>query len=170
MEKDTRLRKIVEIIESSSSPISASNLGKMLNVSRQLIVGDVALLRASGINIFATPRGYLLEKDRGNDYIATIACVHKEGQMQEELEIIIDEGGEVLDVIVSHPIYGDIKGNLHIATRYDIGVFLEKLEQNKASLLSTLSNGVHLHTIKCKDELMYNRIINKLKQAKLLYL
>ena len=40
-----------------------TTLAKEFDVSRQVIVQDVALLRANGKNIFSTNRGYLIQED-----------------------------------------------------------------------------------------------------------
>lgn len=169
MDKELRQAKVLEIIKKSESPISAGKIGKMLHVSRQLIVGDVALLRASGEQIFATPRGYLIEPSRKDEIIVQIACKHTSKDMEQELNIIVDEGGEVLDVIIEHPIYGELRGNLHLATRYDVRQFVESTIKENAPLLSDLSNGIHLHTIRCIDNEMVERIENHLRQAHILY-
>lgn len=169
MEKVERQQKILKLIQESSEPLSASKIGKLVNVSRQLVVGDVALLRASGQNIVATPRGYIMSKENPQDLIFKIACHHSFEKMEEELNIIIDEGGEVLNVIVEHPIYGELIGNLHLQSRRDIKNFINKINKSKASMLSALSNGIHLHTIKCKDEEMFQAILNQLNEKHILY-
>ena len=90
--------------------------------------------------------------------------------MEEELNTIIDEGGEVVDVIVEHPIYGELIGNLHLLSRRDVKNFISKVESANASMLSSLSNGIHLHTIKCKDEKTFQIILNQLNEKHLLYI
>ncbi len=107
MSKETRKNKVLKMISESTEPISASTIAKELNVSRQIIVGDVALLRAEGNDILATFRGYRLEHPETSFY-AKIACVHDYEMMETELQTIIDEGATVEDVIIEHPIYGDL--------------------------------------------------------------
>lgn len=169
MEKELRQAKVLELIRETKTPLSAGKLGKMLGVSRQLIVGDIALLRASGEKIFATPRGYLLEEAKEKGMTAQIACIHTRDEMEEELNIIVDEGGEVVDVIIEHPIYGELRGNLHLMTRHDVREFIDSCQAQEAPLLSNLSNGVHLHTIRIKDTETIERIEKHLRQAHLLY-
>ena len=41
----------------ASAPVSATTFAQRFSVSRQVIVGDIALLRAEGHSITATPRG-----------------------------------------------------------------------------------------------------------------
>ncbi|WP_041138137.1 transcription repressor NadR [Beduini massiliensis] len=169
MDKELRQAKVLELIRETKAPLSAGKLGKMLGVSRQLIVGDIALLRASGEKIFATPRGYLLEEVKEEGITAQIACIHTRDEMEEELNIIVDEGGEVVDVLIEHALYGELRGNLHLVTRHDVREFIESCQAQEAPLLSNLSNGVHLHTIRAKDIETLQRIETHLRQSHLLY-
>ena len=161
-----RKTKIIEIINKSEKPVSASKIAKELGVSRQIIVGDVALLRASGQEIIATPRGYILDTSSTNSY--TIAVKHNNEQLEEELNTIVDLGGKVEDVIVEHPLYGEIKGNLHIYSRYDVSKFMSKVEKNDAAPLSLLTNGVHLHTVTVPDQETLERIKEALDEKHIL--
>lgn len=162
MESSERRELIFEAISKSETPLSASALARQFHVSRQIIVGDVALLRASGKQIMATPRGYICDIET-TDIVRTIAVSHKVEELEDEIITIVDLGGQLLDVIVDHPIYGELVGNLHIASRYDAAQFFEKLEKHKAVPLSRLTNGLHLHTISCKDEACFKRIIQALE-------
>ena len=161
-----RKTRIMEIISSSDKPVSASKIAKELGVSRQIIVGDVALLRASGEDITATPRGYILDTNRSNHY--TIAVKHNNDQLEEELNTIVDLGGKVEDVIVEHPLYGEIKGNLHIYSRYDVSKFMSAVKDNDIAPLSLLTDGVHLHTITVPDEETLERIKEALDEKHIL--
>lgn len=169
MTSQERRDNIKKLLKETNEPISATSLAKTFSVSRQLIVGDVALMRAAGLKITATPRGYVLNShEEADEQNYTIACKHNNEKMGDELYIIVDNGGEILDVTVEHPIYGQIVGELQIASRYDVELFLEKLEEHKAQPLNKLTDGIHLHRIKCKDEETYNRIINELKKENIL--
>ncbi len=168
MQTVERREKIKQLIRESETPISATTLAKQCHVSRQIVVGDVALLRAAQENIIATPRGYLYQKEESkNRYV--VACMHDAQNTQEELNIIVDCGAEVENVIVSHPIYGELVGALHIQNRLDVQQFIERCKDSQAQNLSSISNGMHLHTIVCKDETQYETIVDKLKQAGYLY-
>ncbi len=169
MDKELRQAKVLELIKETRTPLSAGKLGKILGVSRQLIVGDIALLRASGEKIFATPRGYLIEEDKETGLTSQIACIHTSEDMEKELNIIVDEGGEVVDVVIEHALYGELRGNLHLTTRHEVRQFIDKCYRQQAPLLSNLSNGVHLHTIRSKDTETIERIEKSLKEAGLLY-
>ncbi len=164
MQSDDRRDKILSILKESKKPLTGSQLSKKLGVSRQIIVQDIALLRATGINIFATPQGYILPKEEDNKMIKVIACRHDQKNTKKELEIIVDNGGKVIDVIVEHPLYGEIKGMLMLDSRLDIEKFIKHYEKAGTKPLSILTGGVHLHTIEVSSEEYFNRIIHELNQ------
>lgn len=64
MEGKERREKILEMLETAEEPISGGELAKKLSVSRQVIVQDIALLRAVNKNILSTARGYLLYQQK----------------------------------------------------------------------------------------------------------
>ena len=150
MQAGSRRQHIIQVLRSSSGPVSAGRLASMFGVSRQIIVGDIALLRASGTDITATPRGYILT--RTNDgIIRRIPCRHRPEDMKQELRILVDNGCLVRDVIVEHPIYGQLVGQLDISSRHDVDEFISQVSQSDAAPLSDLTGGIHLHTIICPD-------------------
>jgi len=167
MEAASRRQAILDRLRSADRPVSASALAAGLNVSRQIIVGDIALLRAGGAEISATPRGYVLP--RATDGITrTIACRHTLVQTGQELDILVDNGCTVLDVIVEHPVYGQLTGQLQISSRYDVEQFLARIRDSDAAPLSMLTGGLHLHTLRCPNEDAYTRACAALKAASLL--
>ena len=106
-----RREKILQQLHGASAPISASALAAKLGVSRQIVVGDVALLRAGGAEIEATPRGYQFHPTPGG-YTGILACVHRTAdEMRTELYTVVDQGGVVVDVAVENPLYGELRGN-----------------------------------------------------------
>lgn len=178
MKAADRRQYIHEQLKAAAAPISAGTLANDLSVSRQIIVGDVALLRASGVAIVATPRGYILSPDiqnhsnmskaptaSGNILQIEVACKHNSEEMERELQIIVDNGGIVLDVIVEHPVYGQITGPLHLQNRYDIGQFMERINEAEAQPLSALTDGIHLHTIRAANKETLVRIQAELDKA-----
>ena len=167
MEAASRRQAILDRLRTADRPVSASALAAGLNVSRQIIVGDIALLRAGGAEISATPRGYVLP--RATDGITrTIACRHTLAQTGQELDILVDNGCTVLDVIVEHPVYGQLTGQLQISSRYDVEQFLARIRDSDAAPLSMLTGGLHLHTLCCPNEDAYTRACATLKAAGLL--
>ena len=167
MEAASRRQAILDRLRTADRPVSASALAAGLNVSRQIIVGDIALLRAGGAELSATPRGYVLP--RATDGITrTIACRHTLAQTGQELDILVDNGCTVLDVIVEHPVYGQLTGQLQISSRYDVEQFLARIRDSDAAPLSMLTGGLHLHTLCCPNEDAYTRACAALKAAGLL--
>ena len=167
MEAASRRQAILDRLRTADRPVSASALAAELNVSRQIIVGDIALLRAGGAEISATPRGYVLP--RATDGITrTIACRHTLAQTGQELDILVDNGCTVLYVIVEHPVYGQLTGQLQISSRYDVEQFLVRIHDSDAAPLSMLTGGLHLHTLCCPNEDAYTRACAALKAAGLL--
>ena len=161
MDAQERRTSIAHILDQATLPISAATLARQFGVSRQIIVGDIALLRAAGADISATPRGYVLTRPQGG-LRRTLACHHKSGQMRDELNAIVDQGCTVVDVIVDHPIYGQLTGPLNLSSRYEVGQFIERCREESAAPLSLLTEGVHLHTILCPDPGAYARVCNEL--------
>lgn len=146
---EARREAILARLAGAAGPVSAAVLAGELGVSRQIIVGDVALLRAAGQPITATPRGYISGRRPGVE--GTLACVHPPEGMGEELLAIVDQGCEVVDVIVEHPLYGQLTGELGLRSRYDVEQFLERCRHTDAHPLSLLTEGVHLHTVRGED-------------------
>lgn len=162
-----RRNLILQKIAESEEPLSAGALAKEFHISRQIIVGDVAILRAAGHEIVATPKGYLLESSQG--MMKEIAVIHSSSQISEELYLIVDLGGEVIDVIVEHPVYGQLSGKLHLSSRYDVDQYLMKMTIHQVKPLSTLTDGLHIHTIRAESEKVLQRIIKALQQHGFLY-
>lgn len=166
MDANERRKEILNILFHAENPIKGTDLAEKLGVSRQVIVQDIAILRARGESIIATPQGYIVPKE-GNSkkLIKTIVCTHQNDiELEEELQIIVDLGGKILDVIVEHPLYGEIKSQLQIGSRYDLNLFMENLKSTKAEPLSSLTGGVHLHTIEVESEETFKMIKERLKE------
>ncbi|WP_203635923.1 transcription repressor NadR, partial [Thermobrachium celere] len=148
----------------ASSPVKGGELSKLYNVSRQVIVQDIALLRAEGHDIIATPQGYILMTNN-NGYIRKIIAVkHDENQIEEELRTIVGLGGRIIDVTIEHKIYGEITGKLMLKSIYDVEMFINKLKDSNAKPLSNLTEGVHIHTIEVDSENDMERILKALKE------
>lgn len=160
--KDRRIN-ILKILLQEIDPQKGTKLANDFKVTRQVIVKDIALLRAEGYNIMATPDGYLLRKDSDEKVRRIIAVNHKESDIYEELEIVIKYGGVIEDVIVEHPLYGEIKGVLMIKTLNDLIKFMKKSNEIKAKPLSELTGGIHNHTIWAPSKEQMDEIVNELK-------
>ena len=164
-----RRESILNRLSGAETPVSASALAAQLGVSRQIVVGDVALLRAGGAQIDATPRGYQLHP-AAQGYTGILACVHSTAdQMREELYTVVDQGGIVVDVAVENPLYGELRGNLNLASRYDVDHFIQQAADTPECLLSRMTGGVHLHTLSCPTPEAFRRIEAALDAKGLLY-
>jgi hypothetical protein len=159
-----RRRRIIAWMRAHGAPVRGGELAKHLRVSRQCLVQDVAILRASGEEILATPQGYRLPKGSILSHRALLACKHVPERTEEELQILVDNGVKVLDVIVEHPIYGELRGALMIESRADVQDFLERVRSSHASLLSSLTRGVHLHTVEASRPGMIARAKTALRR------
>lgn len=168
MNANERRAQIEQILREANTPLSASALATQFGVSRQIVVGDVALLRAGGLNVLATPRGYVMEAQPLHTFEKQIACMHRDDRLAEEIYTIVDLGGAMLDVTVSHNVYGEITAPLHIFSRYDADLFLDKIKSSHAKPLCDLTDGVHLHRIRCLNEQIFLRITHVLAEKKLL--
>lgn len=167
MDAAARREQIRRTLSQASAPVSAASLARSLGVSRQVIVGDVALLRAGGVRISATPRGYLLgPEERG--ILRTVACRHTAGEMEAELTAVVDNGCTVLDVIVEHPVYGQLTGALRLSSRYDVRQFIARCGESAAPPLSLLTEGIHLHTLSCPSDEACRRVCEALRELNIL--
>lgn len=157
-----RRDEIVNILLENTTPIKGTEIAEKYNVTRQVIVRDIAILRAKGIDIMATPDGYII--NRNDKKIKKIIAVnHSESEMFDEMSIIVKYGGIIEDVIVEHPLYGEIKGMLMVKNLNELDKFINKYNSQKAHLLSVLTNGVHLHTIAADTNEDMEEIIRELK-------
>lgn len=155
-----RRERILKELKESNKPIKGHELSKKYNVSRQIIVQDIALLRARGEEILATPQGYIIPNShRKNKLIEKIVCKHwGYDEMEDELRTIVDLGGRIIDVIVDHPLYGEIKSPLQICSRLDLQEFMTNIRETNAEPLSSLTEGIHIHTIEVNDRGSFERI------------
>ncbi|MBP2027496.1 transcriptional regulator of NAD metabolism [Acetoanaerobium pronyense] len=165
MQTNLRRIEIEKRLKEAVKYISGSELAKEFDVSRQVIVQDIAILRAKGINIIATPQGYMISEENQNSYRKVIASKHgKLKELEEELNIIIDNGGKVLDVIVEHEVYGDIKVILNLSSRKEVKNLVKNLKKSTSKPLSQITDGIHFHTIEADSEEDMNDIIRNLKE------
>lgn len=150
MDPAARRNKIIEIIRSSSSPVSGTALAKALDVSRQVVVQDVALIRANGVDIVSTNRGYVVTSEVR--YQRIVKSSHTEDQIEEELFAIVDCGGYVENIIVNHRFYNRIEAPLDIHSRLDARDYIEAIKSGKSKSLSSATSGYHYHTISAASE------------------
>ena len=168
MDANTRREAIYSAIKKSSVPLKGSELAKQFGVSRQVIVQDVALLRAHGRDILATPEGYMLPGEK-RGCVRVVMCDHTGIEMmRRELYTVVDAGGVVEDVIVSHAVYGEMRAPLMLKSRRQVDRFAEHEGWKQAAPLSTLTGGVHLHTLSAPDEETMEEIVCALRESGLI--
>lgn len=168
IEGQKRREIILEELSKATKNVNATQLAEKFGVSRQIVVGDIALLRASGIDIVSNSRGYRLNKKSTGLLETKLAVKHRPDQVEEELRLIVENGGTVVDVIIEHELYGEIKGTVDIKNDDEVTAFLNKVEQEHATLLSSLTDGIHLHTIQYPNEETLVKIKQALSQAGIL--
>lgn len=166
MEGKHRREKLIAVLQQADAPVSGTDLAKHLGVSRQVIVQDIALLRAVDKNILSTNKGYVLYvPEPENDRVKrSFAVSHTKEQIQDELYTIVDYGGKVLDVVVEHDIYGQIMVDLILCNRLDVDEFVERIKISKSRPLKVLTDGEHWHTVEADSEKVLDKIEEKLKE------
>lgn len=157
-----RRKQILSLMRESSKPLSGSALGTATGVSRQVVVQDIALLRTEGHSILATARGYLLDEPR--HLTRSFKVYHTNERTEEELTMIVDLGGCILDVMVNHRIYGKMSAPLNIKNRRDVQVFMNNLKTGKSTPLLNVTSGYHFHQIAADSEEILDEIENALRE------
>ncbi|MGI6734384.1 MAG: transcription repressor NadR [Anaerovoracaceae bacterium] len=162
MKGDFRRQKIVKLLAESQEPLSGTALASYFNVSRQVIVQDITLLRAAGNKILSTYRGYVLQK--GDALNRVFKVRHDDNEIVDELYTIVDAGGKILDVFVNHEIYGELRAELMLSSRKDVDTFTAQLKAGKISPLKHLTDDYHYHTVAGDSEEILDFIEDQLKK------
>lgn len=157
-----RREQILKILKNSDKPVAGTELAKQLQVSRQVIVQDMALIRANGVEILSTNRGYVIDEERTASRVFKV--IHTDGQVEEELNLFVDLGGKVEDVFVFHKVYGVIKASMNIKSRRDVKNYMEGITTGKSTNLKNLTSDYHYHTITADDEQTLDMIQEELRQ------
>lgn len=163
MNSKERREEIKNTLNNALKPKKGQDLADKLGVTRQVIVKDIAILRASGANIIPTSEGYIMPRNKKNGVERIVALNHCREEIGDELSTIVKYGGIVKDVIVEHPLYGEIKATLMVKTLYDVQKFIQKIKENDAEPLLSLTRGIHLHTIETENEEDMDKITKDLK-------
>lgn len=161
-----RRNEILAQIKKSQVPVSGAKLAEMYDVSRQVIVQDIALIRAAGHEIISTNKGYILNMSPSVSRV--FKTNHTDEQVEEELCTIVDLGGEVVNVMVNHRVYGHIVADLHINSRRKVMEFVEDIKNGKSSPLKNITSNYHYHLVEADTEETLDLIEDALRQKKLL--
>ena len=163
----TRRKQLLKILSENSKPMPGGTLADMLGVSRQIIVQDIALLRANGTDILAANRGYMII-NKTAEASRILKMVHSDAETEAELTTIIDLGGKIKDVFIYHKFYGIVRADMNLRSRKDVADFIEKIRSGKSSLLKNATSGYHYHTILADDEETLDSIQAKLSDMGML--
>ena len=166
MNTSERRKEILKTLQSSDFPVAARELAAKFGVSRQVIVQDIALIRAAGYDILSTNRGYILQTP------ATVSRVfkvnHTDEQLEEELCSIVDMGGCVENVMINHRVYGHMEAELHINSRRKVMEFIGDIKSGKSSPLKNITSNYHYHKVSADSEETLDMIEEVLRQKEIL--
>ena len=165
IEREEREKRIIEILESSENLVSGTYLAELFDVSRQVIVQDIAILKARNIDIISTNRGYRL-LSKGIKKI--IKVKHDDSEIRNELNAIVDLGASIEDVFVVHKTYGEIRVKLDIKSRRDVDLLVENINSKLSKPLKNLTDNYHYHTIIVENENIFKEVKDKLKSLGIL--
>lgn len=150
MKSDERRKSIVNLLLSEKRAVSGSELSEKYDVSRQIIVKDISILKEQGLDIVATSAGYVI---RSSPFVERVFKVfHTTEQTEDELQAIVDLGGIVADVYVWHKAYGKMEAKLNISSRKQIAQFIENIRTGKSVELMHITGGYHYHTVRADSE------------------
>ena len=163
MTTSERRAKILKILQMSSQPVAGKEFAAKFGVSRQVIVQDMAVLRASTPGILSTTRGYSLQKE--------VLCPrefklwHPQEETSRELNLIVDCGGSVKNTSISHRVYGRVTVDMDIHSRQDVAEFIDNLKDSQSSVLSSATSGYHYHLVEAASEERLDLIEQRLREA-----
>lgn len=163
MTTSERRAKILKILQMSSQPVAGKEFASKFGVSRQVIVQDMAVLRASTPGILSTTRGYSLQKE--------LLCTrefklwHPQEETSRELNLIVDCGGSVKNTSISHRVYGRVTVDMDIHSRQDVAEFIDNLKDSQSSVLSSATSGYHYHLVEAASEERLDLIEQRLREA-----
>ena len=162
MNGQERRKLILKLLRESTAAVPGVQLAEKMNVSRQVIVSDVALLRAEGSDIISTNQGYVLTEKESVSRVFKV--IHTDEDVEKELNLIVDLGGKVNEVFVYHRVYGVVRGDMNIRSRLDVKKFIADLTSGKSSLLKNITSGYHYHTVSAESNEILDMIQSELKE------
>ena len=159
-----RREEILALLNQADAPIAAKDLAARFGVSRQVIVQDLAVIRASRPNIISTNRGYILQQQE-TGCLREFKVRHTPEQAEQELNLIVDYGGRVKNISISHRVYGRVTAEMDIRSRQDVNEFVQAINNSHSSVLSSATSGYHYHLIEASSQERLDLIGEQLKKA-----
>ena len=150
MKGKERRKEIAALIMSEQEPLSGAVLSERLGVSRQIIVQDIAMLRAEGYDILSTHQGYVITKGPFAERVFKLR--HTSEQTEDELRCIVALGGTVVNVFVWHKVYGKIEAGMNLFSERGIAQFMDGIKSGKSKELMHITEGYHYHTVRADSE------------------
>lgn len=164
MTGEIRREQILQMLKQQGTPLSGSALARQFHVSRQVIVQDIALMRAENHRILSTNKGYLYRTEEWKNTLPkrVFFVKHTTDQVFEEFLTVIELGGKILDVAVEHELYGQIRVDLLIESVQDAKEFASRLSACKDNPLKVLTDDCHYHTVAAPSEKLLDLIQQEL--------
>ena len=159
----TRRIELMNRLKQENRPLSGAELAKAFGVSRQVIVQDLAVIRASTPGILSTTKGYVMEQD--SSCTREFKVRHSQDKAAQELNLIVDCGGHVKNISISHRVYGRVSAEMDIRSRQDVREFIQALQNSRSTVLSSATSGYHYHLIEASSEERLDLIRNQLEKA-----
>ena len=156
MKAQERRKSITNLLLASDRPIPGAELSEKCGVSRQIIVQDISVLKGLGFDILSTHNGYILQKSPLKERVFKVK--HTTEETEDELNIIVDLGGTVVDVFVWHKVYGKVCAPLNIFSSLQVKQFIEGVRTGKSTELMNITGGYHYHTVRAEKEEILDRI------------
>lgn len=151
-----RRKAIISYLLAAKEPVSGAELSQHFNISRQIIVQDIAILKGSGCDILSTSQGYILQKSPFSERVFKVR--HTAEETEDELSCVVSLGGTIVDVFVQHRVYGKIGAELNIASSEQVREFLDNIRTGKSTELMNVTGGYHYHTIRADSEQILDKI------------
>lgn len=166
MTGEERRALILQTLKQKGSPLSGTTLAKLFHVSRQVIVQDIALMRAENHRILSTNKGYIYrtEETENSQPKRVFYVKHTTEQVREEFMTVLELGGRILDVAVEHEIYGQIRADLLIETSQDADDFCLRLQNCRDNPLKVLTDDCHYHTVAAPSQKLLDLIQQELER------
>lgn len=158
-----RRTEILQILKKAAAPVAAKELAARFGVSRQVIVQDMVVIRVSTPCILSTTRGYVLQQDNGSS--REFKVCHAPEQIEDEMNLIVDCGGHIKNISISHRLYGRISADMDVRSRQDVREFVETLKNSSSSVLSNATSGYHYHLVAADTPERLDMIQQKLREA-----